>query len=210
MPPQQTGPQPLISIQKLQSNNSSQKIEVGRCNVNQIGLEKFIRAIVKEINLHITDDVYFNLNDRGVLYKWKDVFNVEKTYTKCLGIQERLYRCKAYTHEVDNKLAYFILEEFNKRSYGFLPDFKFHVLIFCWYDKAGAVTKVSVQYDQMSFFLHCLGAEQIHRFIIQNLITPPAKVWANAFLNSGFANPFTFLLQVAFLLYGIAKLCTLE
>ncbi len=88
MPPQQTGLQPLTSIQKLQSNNSSQKIEVGSCNVNQIGLEKFIRAIVKEINIHITDDVYFNLNDRGVLYKWKDVFNVEKTYTKCLGIQE--------------------------------------------------------------------------------------------------------------------------
>jgi len=55
---------------------------------------------------------------------------------------------------------------------------------------------VDVQYDQMSFFLHCLGMAQAHAWLVEKVITPLALSWAKAFHASGLANPFTFLLQL--------------
>jgi hypothetical protein len=213
MPPQQTKHLDLdsstISAGGVNGGTRPSKgIEVGSCNINEIGLESFIRRIVNEIDLHITEDCHFNLNDRAVMHKWKDVFEIEQVYTKCLGISERLYRCHSYTHEVDNRLTYFILEEFNKRSYSFLPDFKYYVLIFCWYDENRGVCEVSVQYDQMSFFLHCMGITNMTRWILSNISTPPAKLWAKAFAATGCVNPITFLLFIALFVWGVTKLCS--
>jgi len=208
MPPQQKN-RPGVSNLTHSITTCKEKIEVGSCDVNEVGLENFIRCIVNEIQLHLTEDVEFNLNDRGLLYKWKDVFNIEATYAKCLGIGKRLYKCHAYTHEPTKGLTYFVLEEFNQRSLPFLPDFKFHVLIFCWYDKnTRAVTKVSVSYDQHSFFLHCMGIEGLWRWTIGNVLTPPAKMWARAYMATGWVNPFTFLAQIVLFAWGITKLCS--
>lgn len=213
MPPQQTRHLDLdsssISAGGVNGGRRPSKgIEVGSCNISEIGLESFIRRIINEIDLHLTEDCHFNLNDRAIMYKWKDVFEIEQIYTKCLGISERLYRCHSYTHEVDKRLTYFILEEFNKRSYSFLPDFKYYVLIFCWYDENRGVCEVSVQYDQMSFFLNCMGITTMTRWILANVSTPPAKFWAKCFAATGCVNPLTFLLFVALFVWGVTKLCS--
>lgn len=182
-------------------------LEIGTCNVKTVGLENFIRTIIKEIDLNLTDDAIFNLNDRGILYKWDDVFKVENTYAQCLSISKRLYECRSYTHEPEKGLTYFILEEFNHRSYSFLPDFKFYVLIFCWYDKTTrSVTKVSVQYDQHSFFLHCFGVQHVWRWLIANILTPPALVWAKCYRASGLVNPLTFIAQIFLFIWLLSKL----
>jgi hypothetical protein len=188
------------------STNSNKVIEVGRCAVNEVGLENFIRRIVKEIDLQLNDDVVFNLNERGLLYKWNDVFEVERAYSQCLGISKRLYQCHAYTHEPQQRVAYFILEEYNQRISSFFPEFKFYVVVFCYYDSNKTVTKVDVQYDQMSFFLHCLGIIQLHRWISGNLITPFAVAWMRAYRATGLVHPTTFLAQIGFFIWLVRKL----
>jgi hypothetical protein len=219
MPPQQNESQ-LNAISYNASSTANRLVskggndnllrEIGSCAVSAVGLENFINAIVKEIDLNLKEDVEFNLNDRGVLFKWKDVYEVEATYAKCLGIRKRLYNVNAFTHEPSNNLAFFVLEEFNHRTYSFLPQFNFHVLVFCYYDPHSRfVTKVSVQYDQHSFFLHCLGVERIWRWTIANLLTPPARLWAKAYVKSGMVNPFTFVAQIVLFVWGISKLCAL-
>jgi hypothetical protein len=101
------------------------------------------------------------------------------------------------------------MEEFNQRSYPFLPEFSCHILIFCWYNtETRSVTKVSVQYDQYSFFLHCLGIERLWRWVIGNILTPPARLWAKAYFATGLVNPFTFVAQIALFVWGISKLCS--
>jgi hypothetical protein len=216
MPPQQKlnlerldGSFPTSRRHNASSSSSSSLLvsrDIGSCSVQQIGLENFIRTIVKEINLNLTDSVEFNLNNRGVLYSWNDVFRVEATYSKCLGISQRLYQCHAYTHEPSQGLTYFVLEEYNRRTMSFLPEFKFHVLVFCWYDKGTrSVTKVSVQYDQHSFFLHCFGMDKVWHWFIANVLTPPAKVWARVYCSTGFVNPMTFVVQVVLFIWGVVK-----
>ena len=216
MPPQQTQGQPTtkedvtalhsIIFPDNSATDKKQIIDVGTSTVKEIGLENFIRAIVHEIDLHLTDDVIFNLNERGLLYKWKDVFEVERVYSKCLGISNRLYNCHAYTHEPGKKLAYFILEEYNQRTAPFLPEFKFFVIVFCYYDKNRAVTKVDVQYDQMSFFLHCLGIIQLHRWFSGHVLTPFAVFWMRLYKATGLVNPVTFLAQIGLALGLLSKL----
>lgn len=186
------------AVQRFQQNNGA---IVSSCSVSVIGLERFIRTIMKEINLNMKENVEFNLNDRGILYKWDDVFQVESAYTTCLGISKRFYEAKGYTWEPEKSLTYFILEEFNERSFSFLPAFKFYVLVFCWYDENRTVTKVSVQYDQMSFFMHVLGVQKVYRFLLGNILTPPARLWSKCFLRSGICHPLTFLFQIVVLIY---------
>jgi hypothetical protein len=201
MPPQQ---QQFAQINaRSYTNNDTKKrvIDVGECQVKEIGLESFIRRIVKEIDLHLTNDVVFNLNERGIIYKWKDVFEVESVYSKCLGISNRLYECHSYIHEPQTKVTYFMLEEYNQRTISFLPEFKFYVVVFCYYDSNMAVTKVDVQYDQMSFFLHCLGMVQLHRWICANVLTPFAVRWMRLFKATGCVNPFTFIFQVLLMMW---------
>jgi hypothetical protein len=48
----------------------------------------------------------------------------------------------------------------------------------------------------MSFFLHCMGLAQVHRWFVERVITPIAITWAKTFLMSGLVNPFTFTLQL--------------
>jgi len=69
MPPQQTNHLDLdsstISAGGVNGGTRPSKgIEVGSCNINEIGLESFIRRIVGEIDIHLTEDCHFNLNDR--------------------------------------------------------------------------------------------------------------------------------------------------
>jgi hypothetical protein len=213
MPPQQHTDQHSTDFhhtsrddKNSKSGSSSKKvIEIGTCAVKEIGLEKFIRRIVHELDLHLTDNVEFNLNERGLLYKWKDVFEVEKSYTQCLGISERLYQCHSYSHEPTRKSTYFILEEYNQRIASFLPAFKFFVIVFCYYDSNNAVTKVEVQYDQMSFFLHCIGLMQLHRWLASNIVTPLAIIWVRAYKATGLLHPITFMVQLALVLWFLSK-----
>jgi hypothetical protein len=211
MPPEQNDHPGTSSLHhnRITRLVSKDNREVGSCAVSEIGLENFITTLVKEVNINLADDIEFNLNERGILYAWKDVFTVEATYSKCLGISKRLYSCNSFVHEPDQGLAYFIMEEFNQRSYPFLPEFSCHILIFCWYNtETRSVTKVSVQYDQYSFFLHCLGIERLWRWVIGNILTPPARLWAKAYFATGLVNPFTFVAQIALFVWGISKLCS--
>lgn len=191
---------------KGKRSNKNQVIEIGQCAVNEVGLEKFIRRIVLELDLHLTDDVEFNLNERGILYKWKDVFEVERTYSQCLGISDRLYQCHGYTHEPQKKLTYFILEEYNKRISSYLPEFRFYVIVFCYYDSSNAVTKVEVQYDQLSFFLYCCGIMQLHRWVSGNMLTPFAVTWMHVFKATGLVHPITFIAQIGLTIWLLSKL----
>ena len=195
MPPQKEKYDTLIASQNNNDGGTfTDDLRVGKCQVKAIGLENFIRSVVKEIDLHIVDKVIFNMNERGVLHSWSDVFRVEKTYTSCLGISERHYQCHSYIHKPEERMAYFILEEVNKRSMSFLPQFKFFVLVFCYYGEDKAVTMVDVQYDQLSFFLHCIGAVNVHRWFVANILTPIALCWMNIFQAIGIVHPITFLL----------------
>jgi hypothetical protein len=207
MPPQQKDTQQHSAITYNNSSKSEQtKYDVGRCSIKEVGLENFIRRIVNEIDLHLTDDVVFNLNERGLLYKWKDVFQVERVYSQCLGLSERLYMCNAYTHEPQKRVAYFILEEYNKRISSLLPEFKFFVIVLCYYDEDKGVTKVDVQYDQMSFFLHCLGIVQLHRWVSGNIITPFAMCWMRVYRATGLVHPITFLGQIGLTIWLLKTL----
>lgn len=163
--------------------------------VAQVGLENFIRAITQPLNLHLPDKVKFNMNGQGIMRSWEDVYLAERVYTRCLGISKRIYQTHAFTHEPDRKLAYFVLEEHNERSLWFLPGFDFYVLVFTYYDDQKNVTRVDVQYDQMSFFLHCMGLAQAHAWLVERIITPFALTWARLYFASGVVNPVTFLLQ---------------
>lgn len=174
----------------------AKNVHVEQCLVVKDGLESFIRAIVKQLDLHLEDNVLFDMNSQGILQRWEDVFLVEKTYTACLGISKRTYRCHGYTHEPDRRLTYFILDERNERSLPILPAFSFHVMIFCHYNAAKAVTRVEVQYDQLSFYLHCVGLEAFHRWTVRNIVTPLAYCWMTIFRATGVVNPITFLLQL--------------
>jgi hypothetical protein len=163
--------------------------------VAQVGLENFIRAITQPLNLTLPDKVKFNMNGQGIMQSWEDVYLAERVYTRCLGISKRIYQTHAFTHEPDRKLAYFVLEEHNERSLWFLPGFDFYVLVFTYYDDEKNVTRVDVQYDQMSFFLHCMGLAQARAWLVERIITPFVLLWARLYFASGFVNPFTFLLQ---------------
>ncbi|KAL3781546.1 hypothetical protein HJC23_000031 [Cyclotella cryptica] len=154
------------------------QIDSQKCLVAQVGLENFIRAVVRPLNLNLPDRVKFNMNGQGRLQSWEDVFLAERVYTKCLGISKRIYQTHSYTHEPEKRLAYFILEEYNERSVWFLPGFDFFVLVFTYYDESNNVTAVDVQYDQMSFFLHCMGLAQLQAWAVERLITPMAVSWA--------------------------------
>ena len=120
----------------------------------------------------------------------------ERVYTQCLGISKRIYQMHAFTHEPQRGLAYFILEEHNERSLPLLPGFDFHVLVFCYYNEKNEVTAVDVQYDQLSFFLHCVGLAKVHALFVEFVLTPLAIVWAKAYCKTCLVNPFTFLLQL--------------
>mmetsp|Transcript_29168 Transcript_29168/g.62024 ORF Transcript_29168/g.62024 Transcript_29168/m.62024 type:complete len:242 (-) Transcript_29168:169-894(-) len=172
------------------------RIDAQKTLVAQVGLENFIRSIVNPLDLQLPDRVKFNMNGQGRLQSWDDVYLAEQVYTRCLGISKRIYQTHAFTHEPDKKLAYFILEEHNERSLSFLPGFDFYVLVFTYYDDQKNVTRVDVQYDQMSFFLHCLGLAQLHAWFLESVITPLVLVWARTYHASGLVNPFTFLLQL--------------
>ena len=188
----------------LYSRPSSHKSKalVGMCDVHEIGLENFIRQIVKVQHLNLGTDVVFNLNDRGIIYKWDDVFTIERTYSRCLGISERYYTCHGYILKSEESVGYFILEEFNKRSYSFLPGFSFFVMVSVHFDpKTRTVTKVDVQYDQMSFFLHVLGIQNAWRWMIGNILTPVAMAWMALFRWTRCVNPLTFLLQLILIPY---------
>mmetsp|Transcript_16191 Transcript_16191/g.26491 ORF Transcript_16191/g.26491 Transcript_16191/m.26491 type:complete len:221 (-) Transcript_16191:996-1658(-) len=171
-------------------------IDARKYLVAQAGLENFIRSIVAALELKLPNTVRFNMNGQGVMQTWEDVYMAEKVYTQCLGISKRIYQCHAYTHEPQNKLAYFILEEHNERSSRLLPGFDFYVLVFCYYNDKKEVTAVDVQYDQMSFFLHCMGLAQAHAWFVEHVITRIAITWAKAFHMTGLVNPFTFTLQL--------------
>jgi len=210
MPPQLTKDQQNIYANGVLSSKSSsidkRVIEIGTCQINEVGLENFIRRIILEKDLHLTDDVEFNLNERGILYKWKDVFEVERAYSQCLGISERLYQCHSYTYESQKNLIYFVLEEYNQRISTWLPGFKFHVIVFCHHDSNNAVTKVEVQYDQMSFFLNCIGIMQLHRWFSGNILTPFAVSWMKLYKATGLVHPLTFLAQIGLTIWLLSKL----
>lgn len=176
--------------------NKHDKIDAQKNLVAQVGLENFIRSVTIPLNLNLSDKVKFNMNGQGRMQFWEDVYLAERVYTRCLGISKRIYQTHAYTHEPDKKLAYFILEEHNERSLWFLPGFDFYVLVFTYYDDKKNITRVDVQYDQMCFFLHCLGIAQAHAWFVESVITPIALVWARAYTATGLVNPFTFLLQL--------------
>jgi hypothetical protein len=195
MPPQQKS-QDHSDFGYEHSSSKNPAIEVGESNVKAFGLERFIRNVAKSVNLHMEEKVEFNLNSRGILFTWKDIFEVESIYTKCLGLTERFYQCHGYTHNRERQVFYFILEEHNKRIWKILPEFDFHLIVFCYYNERSAITKVEIQYDQMSFFLHCLGLAQLHKSIVANLLTPFAQAWAKTFAATGFVNPITFLAQI--------------
>lgn len=172
------------------------EIDARKCLVAHVGLESFIRHIVQPLDLHLPDAVRFNMNGQGRMQSWEDVYLAERVYTRCLGISKRIYQTHAFTHEPEKRLAYFVLEEHNERSLSFLPGFDFYVLVFTYYDEQRNVTRVDVQYDQMSFFLHCMGLAQAQAWLVERVITPLVLVWAKAFYASGLVNPFTFLIQL--------------
>ena len=210
---------PTIITQKHNS------IDARKYLVAQAGLENFIRSIVAALNLTLPNTVRFNMNGQGRMQSWEDVYMAEvsdigysfvsylyidlpkqssqcynsllqRVYTQCLGISKRIYQTHAFTHEPNKKLAYFILEEHNERTSALLPGFDFYVLVFCYYNEKREVTAVDVQYDQLSFFLHCMGLAQMHAWFVENVVTPVAITWSRAFAATGLVNPFTFMLQL--------------
>ena len=176
----------------------NQSIDAPKVLIAQVGLENFIRAVVKPLNLNLPNSVRFNMNGVGRLQSWEDVFFAERVYTKCLGISKRIYQTHSYTHEPEKRLAYFILEEYNERSCRFLPGFDFHVLVFTYYDDEMNVVRVDVQYDQLTFFLHCLGLAQLHAWFVEWIVTPIVLVWAKAYFKTGLVCPLTFFIQLVF------------
>lgn len=179
--------------QILQKHNS---IDACKYLVAQAGLENFIRSVVTPLNLTLPNTVRFNMNGQGRMQTWEDVYLAERVYTQCLGISKWIYQTHAYTNEPERKLVYFILEEHNERSSPFLPGFDFYVLVFCHYNEMREVTAVDVQYDQMSFFLHCMGIAQASAWFVERVVTPIAIFWAKIYQKTGMVNPLTFILQL--------------
>jgi len=171
------------------------KLDAQKYLIAQVGLENFIHSISQVLDLKLPDNVKFNMNGQGIFQSWEDVYMGERVYTRCLGISKRIYQTHAYTHETERSFAYFILEEHNERSHWLLPGFDFYVLVFTHYDVHKNVTKVDVQYDQMSFYLHCLGLAQAHAWLVGK-VTPIILVWAKFFYATGLVNPLTFLLNL--------------
>ena len=106
-------------------------------------------------------------------------------------------------------MAYFILEEHNERYIWFLFLFDLYVLVFTYYDENKDITAVDVQYDQLSFFLHCMGTVQVHAWLAERVINPIVLVWAKMFHASGLVNPFMFLLQLMIVPMALAYWCFL-
>lgn len=190
LPPNSTASSPQSILEK------HDKIDAQKYLVGQVGLENFIRNVVKPLKLQLPDSVKFNMNGCGRMQSWEDVYLAEQVYTRCLGISKRIYQTHSYTHEPNKRMVYFILEEHNERSTRILPAFDFYVLVFCYYDEAKNVTNVDVQYDQLSFFLHCMGVAQWHACVMEWVVTPVAICWAKAFRATGLVNPFTFFIQL--------------
>ena len=174
----------------------SREIHVAPCNVLAVGLREFVPRIMQELSLTMGTNVEFNMNSNAILSKWEDVFLAEKCYTTVLGISKRVYHCFGYTHEPARRLCYLILEEENHRSIGWLPTFEFKAMVICYYNAAREVTAVQVEYDQLGFYLNCLGLYALHAFIARKFTTPLAVVWARMYTATGVVHPFTFLLQV--------------
>jgi hypothetical protein len=179
----------------------SREIHVSACNVRAEGLQAFVVRIMEELSLSMGKNVDFNMNSNAIFGNWVDVFKGEKCYTTVLGIKSRTYRCFSFTHEPERQLCYLILEEENLRSVGFLPDFAFKAMILCWYDSKREVCKVEVSYDQLGFYMHCLGLFAAHQWLTRRVLTPAIVILAKAYLASGLAGPLNFLLQVAFFVY---------
>jgi len=177
---------------------------VGMCDIYEIGLENFIRRIALVRNLSLDESpgarVVFNLNDRAIIHSWHEVFDIERTYSTCLAIAERIYTCHGYIwkQKPDENVGYFVLEEYNRRTYTWLPNFHYSVVVMVYYDNPASrtITKVDVQYDQLSFFLHVLGLQQVWRWYISNIMTPVAMLWMKVYRKTGFVNPVTFVLQL--------------
>jgi len=177
---------------------------VGMCDIYEIGLENFIRRIALVRNLSLDESpgarVVFNLNDRAIIHSWHEVFDIERTYSTCLAIKERIYTCHGYIwkQKPDENVGYFVLEEYNRRTYTWLPNFHYSVVVMVYYDNPASrtITKVDVQYDQLSFFLHVLGLQQVWRWYISNIMTPVAMLWMKVYRKTGFVNPVTFVLQL--------------
>jgi len=189
----------------VNKNNDGKTIQVVQKHYKCIGLQNFISLIEKELDLHCVDNVLFNMNSRGIIHSWKLVFEIEKMYTSCLGIKERVYEFQGYTHDPIRNVAYFVLEEENIRTYSFLPSFHFNVLVFNYYDpKTRNIVKVDVQYDQLSFYLNCMGLMQIHTWLVSRVLTPLAISWLKLFRITGIAvNPFTFLLNLVGIMLAV-------
>jgi len=176
---------------------------VGMCDIYEIGLENFIRRIALVRNLSLDESpgarVVFNLNDRAIIHSWHEVFDIERTYSTCLAIKERIYTCHGYIWKPEpENVGYFVLEEYNRRTYTWLPNFHYSVVVMVYYDNPASrtITKVDVQYDQLSFFLHVLGLQQVWRWYISNIMTPVAMLWMKVYRKTGFVNPVTFVLQL--------------
>eukprot|EP00751_Fragilariopsis_kerguelensis_P036419 CAMPEP_0170939504 /NCGR_PEP_ID=MMETSP0735-20130129/21992_1 /TAXON_ID=186038 /ORGANISM="Fragilariopsis kerguelensis, Strain L26-C5" /LENGTH=300 /DNA_ID=CAMNT_0011344935 /DNA_START=69 /DNA_END=971 /DNA_ORIENTATION=- len=176
---------------------------VGMCDIYEIGLENFIRRIALVRNLSLDESpgarVVFNLNDRAIIHSWHEVFDIERTYSTCLAIKERIYTCHGYIWKPEpENVGYFVLEEYNRRTYTWLPNFHYSVVVMVYYDNPASrtITKVDVQYDQLSFFLHVLGLQHLWRWYISNIMTPVAMLWMKLYRRTGFVNPVTFVLQL--------------
>ncbi|KAG8467019.1 hypothetical protein KFE25_000335 [Diacronema lutheri] len=182
------------------------EIHVSACSVKAVGLRDFVVTIMRELSLSMATNVDFNMNSNAILGTWEDVFLAEKCYTTVLGISSRVYRCFAFTHEPERRLCYLMLEEDNLRSLPFLPPFKFKAMVICWYNSKREVTAVQVEYDQLGFYLHCLGLHAAHGWLSRRVLTPAVVTWAKAYVASGVVHPFTFLLQVAFFTFCFLRL----
>lgn len=182
------------------------EINVSACNVKAIGLQAFVVRIMQELSLSMGTHVDFNMNSNAILSTWDDVFLAEKCYTTVLGISSRVYRCFAFTHEPERNLCYLIIEEENRRSVPFLPDFGFKAMVICRYDAQREVCAVQVEYDQLGFYMHCVGLHAAHQWLSRRVVTPAVVVWVKAYAASGAVHPLTFLLQVAFFTFCFLRL----
>eukprot|EP00304_Pavlova_gyrans_P015262 CAMPEP_0206060644 /NCGR_PEP_ID=MMETSP1466-20131121/51814_1 /ASSEMBLY_ACC=CAM_ASM_001126 /TAXON_ID=44452 /ORGANISM="Pavlova gyrans, Strain CCMP608" /LENGTH=187 /DNA_ID=CAMNT_0053435983 /DNA_START=12 /DNA_END=571 /DNA_ORIENTATION=+ len=172
---------PLTHTQYI---SDGRRIDTAPCNVEEWGLRNFVLRIMEELDLNIGTDVQFNMNSNAVINKWQDVFLAEKCYTTVLGISRRKYRAFSYIHEPAKKLCYLMLEEENYRSVSWMPTFTFKVMVVCWYDDTRRVTAVDVEYDQLGFYMHCLGAHALHQ-AFNRRVTPLAMVFLRLYVKSG-------------------------
>jgi len=181
------------AVQRL---GDGREIHVMACNVQAVGLRDFVVKITKQLELKMGPQVDFNMNSNAILSRWVDVFKAEKVYTTVLGIARRDYRCSSFTHEPARRLCYLILEELNHRSFTWLPAFTFKAMVICRYDEQRAVTSVRVEYDQLGFYMNCIGLVAAYEWFTRVVTTPAACAWARAYLSTGLVGPVTFSLQL--------------